>query len=410
MNIFKRLSKIKVDTGAVFLALILCVLVVTGMFLLNSLKTDVVEDMLKSDQLIKILFVFDDKGQMEDKRRALFTGVFLYFPPLKRGAVVLIPGNTGAIYKSLGQVDRIDEVYNRMGIDIYRVEIETLLDQNLPFTITISLDSLCALTDILGGLRTVLTSPVDESAPDGSRWLLPFGAVTLDGDKIRTYATYSIDEETDADKLEREQNVMVSLLTAIHDQQALFTKENFREIYPFFSANLEEKDLLRLLAEISQINPDHIILRSITGTVRGTSDGKQLLFPQSDGQLIMDVLKQTAGALVSLDETQYSRPYSLKIQNGTTVQGLARNTKNLLENIGYKVLDTVNAESHDIEKTKIINHIGDEEAANNLGDFINCKNIEVPRVLSVPEGGEPEFSPVDFTLILGKDFDGRYVR
>ncbi|GMO50018.1 MAG: LCP family protein [Treponemataceae bacterium] len=404
MNIFGHSSKIKVDIGAFFLALILCVLIATGVFLLNSLKIDIVAETIDSDSLIKILFVFEHDG------RALFTDVFLYYPKFKRGAVFSIPGNTGAIYRSLGKVDRIDEVYNQKGIDVYRTEIETLLDQSLPFTVTISLDSLCDLTDILGGLRIVVTSPVDEVRPDGERWLLPSGAVTLDGDKIRTYATYSLADESSADKQEREQSVIVSLLTAMHEQQALFTKENFRAIYPLFSANLEEKDLMRLLAEIAQINTDHLIPQPIIGTLRDTSDGKQLLFPLSDGQFIKDAVKQSAGKLVSQDEETYSRIYALEIQNGTTVQGLARNTSILLQNIGYDVRRTINADSQDIEKTVIYNHIGIEEAAKNLGDFIHCANIIIPDVQSAAEGGESELLIVDLTLVLGKDFDGRYVR
>jgi anionic cell wall polymer biosynthesis LytR-Cps2A-Psr (LCP) family protein len=404
INIFKRASKIKVDVGAVFLVLILCVLIVTGLFLINSLKIDVVAETIDSDMLIKILFVFEDDG------RALFTDVLLYYPPFKRGEVFSIPGNTGAIYRSLGQVDRIDEVYKRQGIDAYRAEVETLLDQKLPFTVTISLDSLCSLTDILGGLRTLVPSPVDAVGPRGERWLLPSGAVTLDGDKIRTYVTYSLDDKPDADRQEREQSVILSLLSAIHERQSLFTKENFRMIYPLFSANLEEKDLQRLFAEVAQVNTDRIKPQTVIGTLRDTADGKQLLFPLSDGQFVKDALKQTAGKLVSQDETEYTRIYAIEIQNGTATQGLARNTAVLLQSIGYEVLKTTNAASNDVEKTEIINRIGNEEAAKMLGDFIRCTNIVVPRVSPTREGGEIETSQEDFTLILGKDFDGRYVR
>ena len=63
-----------------------------------------------------------------------------------------------------------------------------------------------------------------------------------------------------------------------------------------------------------------------------------------------------------------------------------------------------NADTQDYEKTVIINHIGNEEVAKNLGDFIHCTNI-------VDEDLNPDTDAnVDFTLILGRDFDGRYVR
>jgi hypothetical protein len=199
-------------------------------------------------------------------------------------------------------------------------------------------------------------------------------------------------------------------LSAISEQSSLFANEKtFHVLYPLFSSNLEEKDFLRLFAQISQVNTDRMVPQTILGNVRVTADGKSLLFPHSDGQFIKDVLKQTTGALVSLEETQYSRIYVLEVQNGTAVQGLARNTSILLQSIGYDVLNTVNAPSSDVEKTIIINHIGNDEAAKNLGDFIRCTNIIVPAVQPEDEN-RFESSQVDFTVILGKDFDGRYVR
>jgi anionic cell wall polymer biosynthesis LytR-Cps2A-Psr (LCP) family protein len=340
----RPLKKTRIDKSAVFLFAILCVLIITGLFLINSLKTDIVAETISSDTVIKILFIFEDKG------KALFTDVFFYYPPLKRGAVFAIPGNTGSIYQSLGQVERIDTVYNSLGTDAYRTELERLLDQTIPFTITVSLDSLCALTDVLGGLRAFVPYPVDAVGPAGERWLLPSGAITLDGDKMRTYITYSLPDETDSDKQEREQDVMVSLLSAFNEHASLFTNERmFRFIYPLFTSNIEESDLAHLFSVISQVETDRMVPQTIIGNVRETADGKTLLFPHSDGQLIKDVLKQTTGALVSLEETQYSRIYVLEIQNGTSVQGLARNTSILLQSIGYDVLSTVNANASDFE-------------------------------------------------------------
>ena len=44
-----------------------------------------------------------------------------------------------------------------------------------------------------------------------------------------------------------------------------------------------------------------------------------------------------------------------------------------------------------------------------VGDFIRCSNIQEEKIddsLVVDE----DVAKVDFTIILGKDFDGRYVR
>jgi hypothetical protein len=48
--------------------------------------------------------------------------------------------------------------------------------------------------------------------------------------------------------------------------------------------------------------------------------------------------------------------------------------------------------------------------AKRLGDFIRCTNIIEEEIKPMGEGEHAEESLVDFTVILGKDFDGRYVR
>ena len=56
----------------------------------------------------------------------------------------------------------------------------------------------------------------------------------------------------------------------------------------------------------------------------------------------------------------------------------------------------------------IIDHIGNSEIAQIVGDFIRCKNI-VEEDISA-DAPNKSAAHVDFTIILGKDFDGRYVR
>ena len=100
--------------------------------------------------------------------------------------------------------------------------------------------------------------------------------------------------------------------------------------------------------------------------------------------------------------------YVLEIQNGTTTQGLARNTAILFQKASYDVLSPVNAARNDYDETVIIDHIGNAEVAKIIGDFIHCTNIKDENELE--EVGESSSEAnVDFTIILGKDFNGRYV-
>lgn len=399
----------KIDHGrnnghsGLFFLLMFLILAGVGTFIFLSLRVDTVEESLKNNSVIKTLFVLEDKDQV------LFTDVFIYYPVSQRGALINILGNTGAIFQSLGRVDRIDAIYTEKGIDVYKSEIEKLIGQEIPFYVEMNLSRFGELTDMLGGLKVFVPSPVDVKTDEGERWLLPSGAVNLDGDKINTYLTYSKVEEDESEIIERRQNVMIAFLSALNRESNQLLEKNCFPLYAEkMNSNLSEKDLRRLFSEISNIDSERLVPQTITGSSR-LVDGKMLLFPYYDGQLIKDVVKQATISLVSLDDVSINRIYVLEIQNGTTTQGLARNTAALLKSTGYDVLSTVNAERNDWEKTLIINHIGNAEIAKNLGDFIHCTNIVDEEIKPDSDGSESN-SNVDFTIILGKDFDGRYVK
>ncbi len=397
-----------------FLIIIAVVLISAIVVLAVSLQSDPVAEALENDEVIKILFVLHDGPQI------IWSDLLIYYPVTHGGAIFDIPRNTGAIYRALksasgqnGRTDGIEMVYTELGIDAFTQEIEKLTGTDIHFTVQISLDNFSTLTDMMGGLRIFIPSPVDYRTAvgtqgDGVQYLLPSGAINLDGDKIRTYLEYQLPDESQSDIQDRKQNTVVAMFSAFNkNKNTIFTKQVFPHYSKLFEANVDSDGLFQLLQQVAEIDADRLSPQTITGSLRSV-DGKQLLFPYYDGQLIKDVVKQTTSALVSTDGIIASRVYVLEIQNGTKTQGLARNTAALLQSAGYEVLSMINADSDDIENTYIVDHIGNETVAQGLAEFIRCKNIQTAAIQE-DESLEAD-SLVDFTIVLGKDFDGRYVR
>lgn len=396
-------NKNRNNKGVLFLTLIFVIVLGVVAFLTISLRVDTVNESLKYDSVIKTLFVLEDEGNV------LFTDILIYYPVSKRGALINILGNTGGIYKSIDRTDRIDSIYVEKGIETYKSEIENLIGQTIHFYVEMNLNDFAELTDLLGGLKVFVPSPVDVTDENKNRYLLPSGSVNLDGDKIITYLTYSKEDETEDEIVDRRQNVMIAFLSALNKNSSkLLDKRNFSHYSEKLKSNLKEKDLHSLFAQISNVDAERLVPQAITGTKR-LVDGKVLLFPFYDGRLIKEVVNQATNTLIALDDISINRIYVLEIQNGTSVQGLARNTAALLRSAGYDVLSTINAERNDFEETQIINHIGNKEIAKNLGDFIHCTNI-IDEEIKTDAQVDGSNENVDFTIILGKDFDGRYVK
>lgn len=400
------MGKLKIrdeQKGVLFIILIFFIVIGISIIFTYSLKTNVVEESLKNNQVMRVLFVVEDQD-----KSALFSSVLIYYPSSQKAALINIPGHTGAIWQSLGRVDNIAKVYSEAGVAAYKNEVEKMLGVKLPYYTVITLDNFIKVSDYFGGMRVFISEPIDFVSENGERWLLPSGAVNLDGDKISTYLHYRIPDDAETDVQERFQNVMAAFITGIHDNKfVIFDKHHFKKYAECFSTNVDEEEQYTLFSTIAEVDSESIIRQTITGSIRNV-DGQQLLFPLNNAEFIKEAVKQTTNMLTSIDGSLTSRVYVLEIQNGTTVQGLARNTSILFQNASYDVLSAVNADSNDYENTIIIDHIGNEEVAKMVGEFIHCTNIRQPSQEEEAENFSSEAS-VDFTIILGKDFDGRYV-
>ena len=388
--------------GLLFIALIIIVIAALSLFFARSLKTNRVEDALEHDTLLRTLFVVQNADGS-----VLFSNVIILDTETKKAAVINLPGYTGAIFQSLGRTDRLAQVYNELGMASYRTEVQKMLGISIPYTTMVKLEDFIRLCDMFGGMRVFIPSPIDSTSGEGERWLLPSGAVTLDGDKIAVYLRYRDEEETEESIQDRYQNVMGAFLTGLHDQsfKIFNSSKNFKRFSVNLNTNLADYEEVTLYSEISQIDTESIIKQTITGSLRNV-DGQQLLFPLNNGEFIKEAVKQTTYMLMSSDGTISNRIYVLEIQNGTKTQGLARRTATLYQNASYDVLSAVNADSNDYAETVIVDHIGNEAVARQVGELIRCTNIKQADEM---EDGSSGDSMVDFTVILGRDFNGAYV-
>ena len=388
--------------GLLFIALILIVILAMSLFFARSLKTNSVEDALERDTLLRTLFVVQN-----DDGSVLFSNVIVLDTSTEKAALINLPGYTGAIFQSLGRTDKLEAVYNELGMASYRTEVQKLLGISIPYTTMVKLEDFIRLCDMFGGMRVFIPAPIDVVSEEGERWLLPSGAVTLDGDKIAVYLQYRDEDETEETIQDRYQNVMGAFLTGLHDQsfKIFNTANNYKRFAINLNTNLADYEEETLYSEIAQIDTESIIKQTITGSLRNV-DGEQLLFPLNNGEFIKEAVKQTTYMLMSSDGSISNRIYVLEIQNGTKTQGLARRTATLYQNASYDVLSAVNADSNDYAETVIVDHIGNEAVARQVGELIRCTNIKQADEM---EDGSSGDSMVDFTVILGRDFNGAYV-
>ena len=390
----------KEGKNIIFLLLILVMLIPSGIIVARNLKIDPISTSLSDDNVLKVLFI------IEQDNVPISTNIIANYAPTRRAAMFDIPANIGLILQQLERTGGIGTLYTEKGADVYREEIEKLTGVDIPFYISCSLTDFMHLTDLIGGLSVFIPSSVDIVSETYGRILLPSGAVLLDGDKVRNYVLYEDESDAEGEPVTRKQKAVLAFLRGLYEHPEIFEKGQFRVLSPLLHSNITGEDFKQLLKYLSQTDSERLVPQRLTGAVR-VVDSKELLFPFRDGQQIKEIIGQTLAALASKEGTTLERVYALEVLNGTDTNGLARTASELYQSFGYDVIRIGNAPQSGVEHTVLIDRIGNEAVAKIVAQVVRCENIESVQVSNDHSDSE---SNVDFTLILGKDFNGYTVR
>jgi hypothetical protein len=251
-------------------------------------------------------------------------------------------------------------------------------------------------------------------AGDEALILFPSGLVRLDGDKARLYITYELPDEAREVAAFRRQRFFLGLIKRLGEMNESLKNPQVDPIYQsLISSGMNKHTRLHLFDELTGIDIDRTNIQSVGGNIREIS-GQTLLFPYYDGSLIKEIVRQSLGSLTrQVDGSLSERVFTVEVLNGTPSNGLAGRTAELLRGFGYDVISIGNADSREYERTQIIDRSGYDDVVKTFGDIIRCGNIrsEAP----VLENPDMELNiqnleyRSDFTLIIGRDFNGRYV-
>lgn len=390
------MRKRKWDKSILILILIVLVVAAMGVFGYLQLRTDLYTETLKKGEPVSVLFAF---GGDRDYR---FFELFVYHPVTHRGAVLFIPGNVGSIIESLKKVDRIDVLYNPADFGPLMAKLEELTGRRVNFYVDLRDREVGDLVDLLGGLELFIPNPV-QAASGGQPVLLPSGSVVLDGDKVRDFIAYDDPAESEMDSVGRRQRFLQALLKRMGESDILLSESGFAVLRDRAATNLNARALEAFVGELRRLDPDKLIFQRVLGS-RRMVDGKELVFPHFEGQLLKEIMKQTLDTLASQEPLiGDDLTIAVEVQNGTNVTGLARRAANVFQSFGYEIVAITNADNQEYLKTVILDRKGRIEAAERIAELIRCERVYT----RVQEGAD---RGVDVTVILGKDFDGRYCK
>jgi anionic cell wall polymer biosynthesis LytR-Cps2A-Psr (LCP) family protein len=397
-----RLSK--TDASRILLGVIIFLFVLGFSFAVYTFRTNPIQDALSGNRVINTLFV------IEDNKKPVSSYVLMYYPNTRRAAIFDIPGDLGQLLSRVNRVDRIDRVYDPARISVFGNEIEKLLGININFYIVITKEHLVSIVDLLEGVRIFIPSPVSYREDD-ELILFPYGMTVLDGDKASVYATYSLpDEDRDARAVRRQPFFTGFLRRHIEMSERLKNPSAAKLYYSFFRSGMNHRTLRLLFDEFTKIDIGRVSIRPVDGNLREVS-GEMLVIPLLEGSLVKEIAHQTMGALTrELDDNDLG--LTVEVLNGTAVTGRAGRTADILRSFGYDIISISNADRNNYERTVIIHRSGNETLVRQLASTIRCNDIiNETDMLADQDGANAQSMDLkaDVTLIIGRNFDGRYV-
>jgi anionic cell wall polymer biosynthesis LytR-Cps2A-Psr (LCP) family protein len=382
------------DPSRLLLILIGALTLAVTVYVVLQVRTDKAKDTLDAGKDLAVLISVTDAG------KPLFNEVVLYNPQTRKTAFIDVPPETGSLIASLSRVDALSALY-KTDLREYLNKISQLTGLSVPFSIVMTAEQFEHHIDLLSGVELFVPSVIEESKADPMT-LIPSGNLLLDGSKARDYLLHKDDSEEMSDRSARYQKIVQALLRGWGENEAYLAND---DVFPIFFANmktnLEDTGLKTFLKVAAGADWERVVFQRVLGTER-LVDGKKLLFPHYNGNLLLETVRQVVEGLANKDADQLiNGTLTIEILNGTTRAGLASRTKDLFHNFGYEIFSSKNAETTQAETT-IIDRTGNPDQAQKLADLIRCTKI-------VTQSDAPAGSAM-ITIILGKDFDGRYVR
>jgi hypothetical protein len=243
--------------------------------------------------------------------------------------------------------------------------------------------------------------------------LFPSGITRLDGDKSRLYLTYSTEGDTPDTLRSRKQRFFAGFLRRLSERSDFLENEQVAGYFRgLMASDIDRRDRTAFFNAIAGLDFERLNIQTVGGEY-GEISGQMLLLPSWDGSLIKEIVRQSSGALTrQTDAASGGRNWTVEVLNGTTTAGLASRTADLLRSFGYDVITVRNAQTDDHTKTEVIDRSGQPDMARAFADIIRCRNIRTETEDAGPLGlGAPEENfevKAEFTLTLGRDFNGRY--
>ena len=356
------------------------------------------EERLAEEASVSWIFVENDG---ESTQAAL---LYFYNPKTKKLASLVMPAKTRlkVDYEDRPAYDTLGNIYFRGGPSIFKKTIERLTGNEFDFYFAYDLRDVEKLVDLLEGIEVYNQNNLNYLDAEQDTFIqVPKGKVLLDGAKSREFLLFKYGEDGPKTMVENHRVFLESLLDRTRDIETLMENPRVSKILiRDVVTNMSRRDLRVLIKEMSGVGASKVMFYTMFGKNTVIKD-ESFITPIENGSWLRDRIENLKKFIGDEGPAPVGDEINIEILNGSTNPGQAQSLRNYFVEYGFNIVHYGNAPRNDYEKTLVVDRIGRPSLARRIADIINCQEVHtrIDKTLLV-----------DVTIIIGNDFEGRYVR
>lgn len=386
------------DLVSILLIFLAIGIVVGAIYFIFYFQESKVEELLSEGTTLSMI-VAENNGSRTQAWYLSF-----YQPQTKKHALIVIPENTRLKidYEDRPDYDTIGNVYRRGGVRTVVKTVEQLTGASFPFYLVYGLEDVERMVDLLQGLEIIVPERLTHIDPHNDLFIqVPRGNQVLDGAKVRELLLYRFGEQGLKTNIEHHRMTYSAVLDKADELEELFGHMKTSSIlWDGLNTNLSKKDLAALIREAGEMNSSNILFYRMYGKDVTIKD-QRFITPVENGAWLRKRIETVKKFLNDEGPAPIGDEIKIEILNGSNNPGQAQSLRNSFLEYGFNVIHYGNALRSDYEKTIVIDRIGRPSLAKRIADIINCNEVytRIDKNLMV-----------DVTIVLGNDFEGKYVR
>lgn len=336
--------------------------------------------------LIGIDVTIDEHRQIAPVARADTMMLVSFDPARARIGVLSIPRDGLTLIPGIG-ADKINAAYAYGGPRLTVRAVEDLLGVPVHYYVKLGASSFAHIIDALGGIEVDVEKDMTYADIWANLYIdLKKGRQVLSGEHATHYIRFRQDEEGDIGRIRRQQQLLLAVFKKLKSPAAILrTPQLLGAVARNTQTNLSASEVLALGRFTSALSAKAIH----TATLPGEAGPVYVVLNEAQTrQIVAEMfLGVDAGTLAST---------AVEVLNGSGVPGLARQTAQRLERLGFRIV-RIDIAPQPVSATTIIDHAGRPEVARILAELLGQKHVT-----RAPGDG------ADITIVVARDLTALY--